>query len=205
MTKAEKVELVQWVYERGYVSAEQAKEILLSSGSGDDIECQVKKYMGEIRKHVEKALNSPVIVPESAALFPTLEESSIIKCEFKPGDTAHIKPQLQTFYGNYSDTDVKILQILGKNASVEAYDGTKHFVCLEHLESIKDAEKKKDPTDWLYYTPPSHSMWDINTDAEPPPVPEPCLHPNKYKNIISSNLKFWVCPDCKADLGDVVE
>ena len=30
-----------------------------------------------------------------------------------------------------------------------------------------------------------------------------CTHPNKYKNIISANMKFWVCPDCKEDLGDV--
>jgi len=30
-----------------------------------------------------------------------------------------------------------------------------------------------------------------------------CLHRNKYKNIISAQLQFWVCPDCGADLGDV--
>lgn len=29
-----------------------------------------------------------------------------------------------------------------------------------------------------------------------------CTHPNKYKNIISNNLRFWACPDCGADLGD---
>lgn len=30
-----------------------------------------------------------------------------------------------------------------------------------------------------------------------------CTHPNKYKNVLSANLSFWVCPDCKKDLGDV--
>jgi hypothetical protein len=29
-----------------------------------------------------------------------------------------------------------------------------------------------------------------------------CKHPNKYKNIISRTLIFWICPDCKKDLGD---
>lgn len=30
-----------------------------------------------------------------------------------------------------------------------------------------------------------------------------CKHVNKYKNIISNALKFWYCPDCKTDLGDI--
>lgn len=29
-----------------------------------------------------------------------------------------------------------------------------------------------------------------------------CNHPNKYKNTISRTLVFWVCPDCKKDLGN---
>jgi hypothetical protein len=27
-----------------------------------------------------------------------------------------------------------------------------------------------------------------------------CNHPNKYLNKISSNLQFWVCPDCKEEV-----
>lgn len=29
-----------------------------------------------------------------------------------------------------------------------------------------------------------------------------CTHPKKYKNVLSKTLIFWVCPDCKKDLGD---
>jgi hypothetical protein len=29
-----------------------------------------------------------------------------------------------------------------------------------------------------------------------------CTHPNKYRNVLSRNLIFWVCPDCKKDLGN---
>jgi hypothetical protein len=28
-----------------------------------------------------------------------------------------------------------------------------------------------------------------------------CTHSKKYINFISKNLKFWVCPTCKKDLG----
>ena len=30
-----------------------------------------------------------------------------------------------------------------------------------------------------------------------------CDKPDKYKNIVSKNLKFWSCKNCGADLGDV--
>ena len=29
-----------------------------------------------------------------------------------------------------------------------------------------------------------------------------CDSPEKYKNVISNNLKFWACRNCGADLGD---
>jgi hypothetical protein len=29
-----------------------------------------------------------------------------------------------------------------------------------------------------------------------------CKHPDKYFNVLSANLKYWVCPDCKKDLGE---
>lgn len=32
--------------------------------------------------------------------------------------------------------------------------------------------------------------------------PKTCDHKNKYINIVSG-IKFYVCPDCKADLGNV--
>lgn len=30
-----------------------------------------------------------------------------------------------------------------------------------------------------------------------------CESPDKYKNVISKNLKFWSCRNCGADLGDL--
>lgn len=30
-----------------------------------------------------------------------------------------------------------------------------------------------------------------------------CDNPQKYKNIISNNMKFWACSSCGADLGDI--
>ena len=42
---------------------------------------------------------------------------------------------------------------------------------------------------------------DIDIDDKP----QQCQHLNRYKNIISANLKFWCCSDCGADLGDIKE
>lgn len=30
-----------------------------------------------------------------------------------------------------------------------------------------------------------------------------CSNPQKYKNVVSNNLKFWACRNCGADLGDI--
>ena len=30
-----------------------------------------------------------------------------------------------------------------------------------------------------------------------------CKKQDKYRNIISNNLKFWSCKSCGADLGDI--
>ena len=32
-----------------------------------------------------------------------------------------------------------------------------------------------------------------------------CKHEDKYKNIVSANLRFWSCVDCGKDLGDIDE
>ena len=36
----------------------------------------------------------------------------------------------------------------------------------------------------------------------PPPIPTGCDHKGKYINT-AGGIKFYVCPKCKADLGDV--
>lgn len=40
-------------------------------------------------------------------------------------------------------------------------------------------------------------------ERERVPMVKLCKHPKKYPNVISKALKFWYCPDCKKDLGDV--
>lgn len=67
--------------------------------------------------------------------------------------------------------------------------------------------------DFGHYYPPSwvnHPKVPTKKDleypeVEPPPIPKKakCKHENKKKVIISANLKYWFCPDCKADLGDI--
>lgn len=45
---------------------------------------------------------------------------------------------------------------------------------------------------------------DLKYPDEPPPIPDEvkCNHKNKKKVVISANLKFYICEDCKEDLGD---
>ena len=35
------------------------------------------------------------------------------------------------------------------------------------------------------------------------PMVKLCKHINKRKVFISKNLKYWYCPDCKNDVGDL--
>lgn len=35
------------------------------------------------------------------------------------------------------------------------------------------------------------------------PMIKLCQHSNKRKAIISKTLKYWYCPDCKKDVGDL--
>lgn len=32
-----------------------------------------------------------------------------------------------------------------------------------------------------------------------------CEKPKVFKNVVSNNLKFWCCKNCKSDLGDIDE
>jgi hypothetical protein len=73
-----------------------------------------------------------------------------------------------------------------------------------------------DDDDFGHYFPPHFVNYPTDKDLkypdkkekqnnEPPPIPKKslCEHKNKKKVIVSANLKFWVCEDCKKDLGDV--
>jgi len=65
------------------------------------------------------------------------------------------------------------------------------------LEFVHDHSGSKDrvifkfnSTDIHLFCKPSAKVKDI------------CHHPKRYKNTVSKTLIFWVCSDCKSDLGD---
>lgn len=49
-----------------------------------------------------------------------------------------------------------------------------------------------------------HAMPDKHNDIITAQLPKNrnCQHKNKYLNILSVNMKFWVCKDCGKDLGN---
>lgn len=44
---------------------------------------------------------------------------------------------------------------------------------------------------------------DLLKDRNKIPMIKLCNHLNKRKVFISHNLKYWYCPDCKTDVGDL--
>jgi len=94
---------------------------------------------------------------------------------------------------------------------------------IDEEELLKEFEKMlgsmdedDDEDDFGHYFPPSFVNYPGVKDLEypeekkkkadePPPIPEEakCKHSKKKKVVISANLKYWYCPSCKADLGDV--
>lgn len=60
-------------------------------------------------------------------------------------------------------------------------------------------------TNWGW--PDVPDFWSLDSDEDEdvpklmPPVPQ-CQHKRKYVNM-AGGTKFYVCPDCKSDLGDV--
>jgi len=87
---------------------------------------------------------------------------------------------------------------------------------LGSLDQAGDHDDEED--DFGFYFPPHFVNYPTDKDLEypeekkkekeekdePPPIPKEakCKHPKKYINK-SMSVYFWVCPDCKADLGDV--
>jgi len=72
----------------------------------------------------------------------------------------------------------------------------------------EDSDDELELTDFAYYNqvkyPDNEDLDYPEEKDEPPPLPKKvtCAHKKKKKVIISHNLKYWYCPDCKADLGD---
>lgn len=64
----------------------------------------------------------------------------------------------------------------------------------ELLRRLKDGDKVK----LIWYTVSNYSPSNFNSSKKE----KVCTHPNKYKNVLSRSLIFWVCPDCKKDLGN---
>lgn len=99
---------------------------------------------------------------------------------FKINDKVKIKKDEKTisYFGEkYAGTKATIKNMMNNNiADVECFDGKTYMSPVEFLETYYEPKKK---------------------------IPNKiCWHENKYKNRISARIVFWVCPDCKKDLGD---
>lgn len=73
---------------------------------------------------------------------------------------------------------------------------------LEEFEKILN--ENDDDDDFGFFCPAMPPDKDLEyPDEEPPPVPKEvkCDHKDRYINE-AGGKKFYVCPDCKADLGD---
>lgn len=107
---------------------------------------------------------------------------------FKFGDKVVIKPEAKPYFGNYTGTDALVVNIISDDVvEIETYDKKKYISHNSYITLYDD-----------YYKQETQIEMDLDfgtADLE-------CKHENKYKNIISANLKFYICKDCGADLGD---
>ena len=76
---------------------------------------------------------------------------------------------------------------------------------LEHVKNQTDAICSQAMEQSRYALCYVKNRYDFteNKDCRKVKKSNSCEHSKKYKNRISANVMFWVCPDCKQDLGDV--
>jgi hypothetical protein len=94
----------------------------------------------------------------------------------------------------------------------EKYTNKKYFVTNENelfdwwSFTAVDEISWKDLIDTVNKGYPVYLKWycveKFSGDSIPPKIDKfkQCNHPNKYKNVISKALVFWVCPDCKKEV-----
>ena len=84
--------------------------------------------------------------------------------------------------------NVKILERQGKNSSG----------VYEYYVAYTDH-----PIQRIYVMETEICKMSYSSSDTPPPTPEEkkqCKHDRSYLNVISTNLKFYVCPDCKLEV-----
>lgn len=70
----------------------------------------------------------------------------------------------------------------------------------EFEKMLNSNDDEQDDFEW--YQP---SDADLIYPDEPPPIPKEaleCLHENKKYIVISINMKYWFCPDCKEEVEE---
>lgn len=115
--------------------------------------------------------------------------------EFEKGQAVHLldTPEAKRWLGDYAGTDAEIVRKVGVGTmyDVKSWNGDVFMVPASYMVDLEDLY-----SDWGYVV---RSSDDENKKDE---KKSECKHPNAYVNVISKNLKFKVCPDCKEDLGD---
>ena len=111
--------------------------------------------------------------------------------KFKSGDRVKI---IKTDFTTNED------QHIGKQATVRDIWAADWYTAKEGIYNVElDKEKGCEKEILVLY----ESQMELIKEEVSKVENQICFHPNKYMNEVSANLKFWVCPDCKKDLGDV--
>ena len=101
-----------------------------------------------------------------------------------------IKGEKVTVMDEGSAIDGQVLDLYGLNQN----DEYEYYVECNDPNNKFNAFRTRLPESALVKIP-------VPEDLELPPIPTMCNHSNAYENVISANLKFWVCPDCKKELN----
>lgn len=99
---------------------------------------------------------------------------------FTLGEKVKIKEDARSYFGNYVNTDATVVNFVGDDVvEIQTYDGKKYISHNNYLQKLETPKEE------------NFATADLS-----------CKHENKYLNYISPNLKFYICQDCKTDLGD---
>jgi hypothetical protein len=113
--------------------------------------------------------------------------------------TSQNDPNVSNFIptrGDFDDLFVVIPSYIRRD-DVE-WNGNTYDMCRDGVSSTPGFSfgEKSNEDERLDNITFDETQFDTHANWEPP-----CHHPNKYINKVM-NTKFWVCPDCGADLGD---
>lgn len=117
--------------------------------------------------------------------------------EFEKGQAVHLlnTPEAKKWLGGYAGTDAEIVRKVGVGTmyDVKSWNGDIFMVPASYMVDLDELY-----ADWGDTMKTSAERENEKKKDEK----NECEHPNAYINVISKNLRFKVCPDCKEDLGD---